>query len=287
MADKTTRQSKAQPKPYDPSKRGRKTRAQPKTLKHEAPAQSSAVSASAPAVPSPSLALPIPTSSTGSVLYRDFCKELVKSRYPGIEPRNDWELVFMAGSSLQGTAEEVYAELDREYLRDLNFNGSDTLEWLVSETLSRHVEPTGIKPPPKVTNKYVHVRPIPDTPYSIRLFPGSLSAAEYCLDFVHSASGEPVNSPFEFELWGVPDPETPWLSMPMTQRIRSIEHTHGVKQEDVLPGHEKFILRDGLTCVLVRPGKPKIRFTVPVRKSPAASEPAQEVVVLDFPKVIV
>ena len=145
-----------------------------------------------------------------------------------------------------------------------------------------------MKPLPKESNKYIHIRPIPDTKYSIRLFPGSISAAEYCMDFVDSASGEPVNSPFEFELWGVPDPDTPWLSMPITMQMRSIENSHGIKQEDILPGHEKFILRDGLTCVLIRPGKPKIQFKVPVRKMPEQPQPqgAPEVVILDFPEVI-
>ncbi|KAI9060941.1 hypothetical protein FKP32DRAFT_1594940 [Trametes sanguinea] len=146
------------------------------------------------------------------------------------------------------------------------------------------MEPTGMKPRPGEVSKYVHVRPIPDSKYSIRLFPGSISAAEYCMDFIDSATGEPVNSPFEFELWGVSDPDTPWLGMP-SQQLRSIERTHGIKQEDIRPGHEKFILRDGLTCVLIRPGKPGVRFTVPVRRRPE-TQPQPEVHILDFPKVI-
>ena len=137
-----------------------------------------------------------------------------------------------------------------------------------------------MKPLPKEVNKYVYIRSIPDTKYSIRLFPGSISAAEYCLDFVDSATGEPVNSPFEFELWAVENPETPWLSMPVTMQMRSIEYAHGIKQADILPGHEKFILRDGLTCVLIRPGKPKIQFTVPVRKLPDQAKAAPEDVVI-------
>ena len=76
--------------------------------------------------------------------------------------------------------------------------------------------------------------------------------------------------------------------MPIKMQMRSIENAHGIKQEDILPGHEKFILRDGLTCVLIRPGKPKIQFKVPVRKMPEQPQPqgAPEVVILDFPEVI-
>ncbi|KAI0371538.1 hypothetical protein BV20DRAFT_1043208 [Pilatotrama ljubarskyi] len=284
MPAKATRKSKAASKPYDASKKSRRARTQPKQSMVEG-SKSSATPASA--VHSPCLSLSIPTSDTGAVLYRDLCTEFVKSRYPGIKPRSDWELVFMTERSLNGITEEIYAELDKEFSEDVEQYGLEEIERMVAITLGRHVHHTGFKPLPKETNKYVYIRSIPDTPYSIRLFPGSLATAEYCLDFVDSASGEPVNSPFEFELWGVPDPETPWLSVPITQKIRSIERAHGIKQEDILPGHEKFILRDGLTCVLIRPGKPKIQFTVPIRKLPQAPAAAlEEVIVFELPKVI-
>lgn len=131
------------------------------------------------------------------------------------------------------------------------------------------------------------IRPIPDSKYSLRLFPGSFSAAEYCLDFVETATGKPVNSPFEYELWGVPNPDadTPWLSIPMCGKLRSIERSHGIKQADILPGEEKYILRDGQTCVLARPGKRSLRFTVPVRKMKSA-EVVDDMDVVDLPRYI-
>lgn len=77
---------------------------------------------------------------------------------------------------------------------------------------------------------------------------GSFSA-EYCPDLVETATGKPVNSPFEYELWGVPntDADTPWLSIPMCGKLRSTEQSHGMKQADVLPGEEKLVLRGGQT----------------------------------------
>lgn len=135
-----------------------------------------------------------------------------------------------------------------------------------------------------VDDKFGFIRPIPDSKYSLRLFPGSLSVAEYCLDFVDSATGEPINSPFEYELWGVPDPDTPWLSMPIIGKLRSIERGHGIKQEDILPGREKFVLRDGQTCILMRPGKRPARFTVPLRKL-ELTDVVEDVDVIDLPKV--
>lgn len=134
-------------------------------------------------------------------------------------------------------------------------------------------------------DKFVFVRPIPDSEYSFRLFPGSFSAAEYCMDFVDTATGEPVNSPFEYELWGVPDPDAPWLSMPITGKLHSIERAHGIKQKDIVPGEEKFVLRDGQTCVLMRPGKRPLRFTVPLRKAETVPV-VEDVDVADLPKIV-
>ncbi|KAL7280687.1 hypothetical protein PYCCODRAFT_1432596 [Trametes coccinea BRFM310] len=270
---KATRQSKAQNRPYDSSQRSRHTR-----VKRE-------VTTTVPSSITTTSASTKPNPGNGAAPFREFALQNVRSRNPGIEPRNDWELLQLSSRSIKGTPAEVYAWLDAKYAREVERDGVEEVEWCVAEMLNTWMEPTGMKPRPGEVSKYVHVRPIPDSKYSIRLFPGSISAAEYCMDFIDSATGEPVNSPFEYELWVVPDPDTPWLGMPMCQQMRSIERIHGIKQEDILPGHEKFILRDGLTCVLNRPGKPGVRFTVPVRKQPDA-KPPPEIHVLDFPKVI-
>ncbi|OSC98173.1 hypothetical protein PYCCODRAFT_1447577 [Trametes coccinea BRFM310] len=277
MKAKATRQSnlKASRQPYDGSKRTQKPRAQPKTS-----------TSGSSTVPSPCVPLTMPTTASGAVLYRDFCVQHVKERYRDVKPRNDWELLRMTEVSFKGTPEEIYAILDKQYQSFLNSFGEEC-EWMIAKSLNQYIEPTGLKPQPKENNKYIHICPIPDTKYSIRLFPGSISAAEYCLDFVDSASGEPVNSPFEFELWGIPDPDAPWLGIPITMQLRSMEQSHGIKQADILPGHEKFLLRDGQTCVLIRPGKPKVRFTVPVRKHPDTPQArAEDEIVLKLPKVI-
>ncbi|CDO75337.1 hypothetical protein BN946_scf184966.g5 [Trametes cinnabarina] len=138
---------------------------------------------------------------------------------------------------------------------------------------------------PRAHDPLVFVRPIPDSKYSIRLFPGSLSRAEYCMDFIDTKTGEPVNSPFEHELWSVPNSDTPWLTMPMVGKLRSAERGHGIKQDDILPGEEKYFLRDGQTCILTRPGKRSVRFTVPIRRRPEIEE-IETMDVLDFPKVV-
>ncbi|OSD05434.1 hypothetical protein PYCCODRAFT_1465330 [Trametes coccinea BRFM310] len=226
-----------------------------------------------------------PNPGKGAILFREACIHNIEIRNPGITPHNDWELLELSSQAYKGTPDEVYALLDELHAAEIEMVGAETLEWSCVEMLNTWVEPSGEKPLPGETSKYIFVRPIPESEYSIRLFPGSISAAEYCMDFVDSATGKPVNSPFEFELWGIPDPETPWLGMPICQQMHSIERIHGIKQEDILPGHEKFILRDGQTFALIRPGKIGMRFTAPVREQPE-TEPRPEIHVVDLPRVI-
>ncbi|OSD05427.1 hypothetical protein PYCCODRAFT_1465324 [Trametes coccinea BRFM310] len=254
MKKKSPRQSAAKHGPYDSLQRHRKSSAQ-----HGTSALASSLNATSSAAPISTN----PNPGKSAILFREACIYNIETHNPRIKPRSDWELVQLSAQPYKGTPDEVYALLDE----------------LHAAQIEQH------KPLPGETSKYIFVRPIPESEYSIRLFPGSISAAEYCMDFVDSATGEPVNSPFEFELWGIPDPETPWLGMPICQQMHSIERIHGIKQEDILPGHEKFILRDGQTFALIRPGKIGMRFTVPVRKQPEA-EPSSGVHVADLPRVI-
>ena len=100
------------------------------------------------------------------------------------------------------------------------------------------------------------------------------------MDFVHSATDKPVNSPFKFELWSVPNSMVPCPSM----RIRSLERSWGVAPAELVAGEEKFVLKDGMTCVLRRPGHRDLRFTVPIRVAAVAS--FMDVDVADFPAVV-
>ena len=125
------------------------------------------------------------------------------------------------------------------------------------------------------------MRQIPRSKYSIRLFPGSPALREYCLDFVETRSGRPVNSPFEFGLWTIGNHTARHVYGPV--RLRSLESAFGYSQRDILPGEEKFVLSDGMTCLLTRRGHKPVRFTVPTRTE--ALEPFDGDV-LDFPERI-
>ncbi|KAI0819562.1 hypothetical protein BC628DRAFT_1011084, partial [Trametes gibbosa] len=149
------------------------------------------------------------------------------------------------------------------------------------KTLSIEQDITGLKPRPGDFG--VFIRSIPNSKYSIRLFPGSKAASEYCMDFVLSATGEPVNSPFKFNLFAGPGPSTP-VGFAPTVGIRPLECSFGIAQKDIRPGAEKFLLRDGQLCTLQRPGHRDVRFTVPIRSRPEPPQP--HVDTLELPEYI-
>ncbi|KAL1950998.1 hypothetical protein VTO73DRAFT_147 [Trametes versicolor] len=279
MKTKSAREPSKALQPYDNAKRPRK-----RTIKAQ---KSIAPPILAPASASSNISSTHPRPAPGAVQYRKLCIEQVHKLYPGIEARSDFDLERLSSRRYKGDPAEIYAALDKDLASNARAHGYEYIMECARKLMDSYIEPTGMKPGTSVyfDDKGVFVRPIPDSKYSLRLFPGSLSAAEYCLDFVDSATGKPVNSPFEYELWGVPDPDAPWLSMPITAKLRSIERGHGIKQKDIRPGAEKFVLRDGQTCVLMRPGKRPARFTVPLRRVETAGV-VEDVDVIDLPKVV-
>ncbi|KAI0642957.1 hypothetical protein C8Q79DRAFT_198853 [Trametes meyenii] len=153
-----------------------------------------------------------------------------------------------------------------------------------TRVMDERVESTGVKPD-GLGGPDVFIEAIPDSEYSIRLFPGSLSNSEYCLDFIDSRTGEPVNSPFKFDLICVPDPNAPIGSDPMF-RMRPLECAFGIEADKIKPGNEKFVFRDGQHCVLRRPGLRDVRFTIPIRRRPQAVLPTPDAHFLHFPQYI-
>ncbi|KAI9062945.1 hypothetical protein FKP32DRAFT_1628462 [Trametes sanguinea] len=269
-------QNNAAKGPYDTSKRAGKR----KPVLDAKPATPSSSTLSVDPLHKP------PTApGKGMVLFRDICLDVIRKFYPNTKPRNDFDIVQLGSQTKRADdPEALYAWIDECHKSSVEILGREVTDHSVKTLLDTYMEQTGKKP--VEDDPLVFVRPIPDCKYSIRLFPGALSASEYCMDFVDSATGEPVNSPFEHELWSVPNPDTPWLSMPMVGKLRSAERNHGIKQEDIRPGEEKYFLRDGQTCVLMRPGKRPVRFTVPVRRRPELQEATEAVDVLDLPKVV-
>lgn len=214
----------------------------------------------------------------------------IVEHFPTFKPRGDID-VFVLGSSYkwyQGPAHEdhIYAWVDEEFAKRVERGGGEErMMQRLSRSLNAVVEVTGvrvnsvyarpnvhthalctpqIKPEPAEECPNVFVCPIPNSDFSVRLFPGAFGRQEYCLDFVRTDTREAVNSPFDFEMWAVPGPSSsPQVVVPM--RIRSLESASGVTPEDMKPGAEKFVLRDGMNCLLKRPGHRTARFVVPIR----------------------
>lgn len=140
---------------------------------------------------------------------------------------------------------------------------------------------------PEAIERPIHglfINPIPDTKYSIRIWPGPIFNSIYNMDFVLS---QPVNSPFEFLLWAIASIDNSWATTGMFPRqIHSLERT--IKPEKgISQGEGKFILEDGEAYAIRRPGKCDTLFVIPKRSimNPPCSIPPNGDV-LNFPSSI-
>ncbi|KAH9847612.1 hypothetical protein C2E23DRAFT_494194 [Lenzites betulinus] len=214
---------------------------------------------------------------------RDVYIETARNLYPYYTPKNDFEILVLSGGSYRGVAllEGIMQHIEEEMEKSIDA-WQGTREFVLqnaTKTLDTKADITGLKP--RAGDPGVYIRPLPNSEYSIRLFPGSKVASEYCLDFVLSATGEPVNSPFKFNLFAGPGPTTP-VGFAPTVGIQSLERSFGVAPKDMRPGAEKFVLRDGQLCTLQRPGHNDVQFTVPLRRRPEPPKP--NVDILELPQ---
>ncbi|KII84210.1 hypothetical protein PLICRDRAFT_179876 [Plicaturopsis crispa FD-325 SS-3] len=218
--------------------------------------------------------------------------EVCQRMNPQLQPRSgemrDWDIQMIATIKTSGIDANNFAawsdskleNLYRDLLPEEKPRRREEILRSMKQLLDGPPEAVGRKPRPGEGD--IHIRKIPDSEYSFRLWGRGLDAThKYCLDWVHSQTGEPVNSPFgeDYELWAVPNRRTPWIPCP-TSRLCSAERAFGVAQKDILPGQEKFILLEGTACLFKRPGKQPIYFEVPVR--PRQDDTNQDVLVLDF-----
>ncbi|KAI0819716.1 hypothetical protein BC628DRAFT_968081 [Trametes gibbosa] len=216
---------------------------------------------------------------------RDVYLETIQQFYPYYTPKNDFEILVLSGGQYEGVAsmEGIMQYVEKRMRSAMSaFRGSQ--EFIIqnaSKTLNMVPDITGLKPRPGDFG--VFIRPIPNSEYSLRLFPGCKAASEYCLDFVLSATGEPVNSPFEFNLFAGPGPSTP-VGFAPTMGIEPLECSFGIARKDIRPGAEKFVLRDGQRCTLQRPGHKDVQFTVPMRHRP--EPPRVDVDTIELPEYV-
>ncbi|KAI0768662.1 hypothetical protein BD413DRAFT_629352 [Trametes elegans] len=234
--------------------------------------------------PSPPESSPPPGASPEAteVTARFYYLEFIRKAHPGMQPQNDFELVTLGSDWLWGltTREQKREWLAYQWAEQVAIHGgADVALQRATALADTPGECTGRKPLPGEPN--VTLIPLHNSGYAMRLWPGSFTAAEYCLDFVKKSTGEAVRTPPGYALWFVPDPSTPWLQGSAPVELVSLERGHGIPEDEILEGEEKFVLRDGMNCVLRRPGCRDARFTMPLR--PRAETPYDDMDVLAVP----
>ncbi|KAA1470052.1 hypothetical protein DENSPDRAFT_835758 [Dentipellis sp. KUC8613] len=207
---------------------------------------------------------------------REASKRYVRGLYPHITPQDDYELslLLFGGFDKNGTVEEFH-----EYVIDMLEISWDTnrrmgkknaIAKLREDAKKQMNGPsflTGMKPLPD--QSYVHIRPIPGSQFSMRLWvTSSPNANRWCLDFVQATTGEAVNTPPNFELHAAPDLKKPWLPF-LGKRLHPMCYGLGVKRGSANTGTETYLLLSGMSCSLARPGHKPVVFTVPTLPQPA------------------
>ncbi|EIW52414.1 uncharacterized protein TRAVEDRAFT_53837 [Trametes versicolor FP-101664 SS1] len=264
-------------KPYDSSKRSKANSKHLATL---------STSLSVAGTPSTSSTPPSQSTRPTKRLHtmREVAMKTIRKHYPYFTPRNDWEVLYLSSAPYSGSEAGLYERLDNYLALDIKEQGSyKSVVRRATRDLDEPWEMTGLKPSPG--DPEVFVRPLPGSEYSIRLFSGNAASKDYCLDFVLTSTGEPVNSPFKFDLFTLPNPDAPVGSVP-TVRMCPLEHSFGISQSEIDPGEEKFLLHDGQHCLLRRPGHRDVRFKVPTRRRPKPEAPPVDADILDFPDII-
>ncbi|EIW52413.1 uncharacterized protein TRAVEDRAFT_53836 [Trametes versicolor FP-101664 SS1] len=223
-----------------------------------------------------------PTKPLHSI--RELAMKKIRKHYPYFTPRNDWEVLYLSNAPYSGSEAGLYERLDKFLAVNIQEQGSyDAVVAGATKELDELLDWTGFKPSPG--DPEVFVRPLSGSEYSIRLFSGNAESKDYCLDFVLTSTGEPVNSPFKFDLLCLPDPNAP-IGLTPIMSMHPLECAFGIPQHEIEPGEEKFLLHDGQHCLLRRPGHRDVRFTVPIRRRLQVEAAPVDADVLAFPEYI-
>ncbi|KAI0026933.1 hypothetical protein K488DRAFT_63814, partial [Vararia minispora EC-137] len=212
---------------------------------------------------------------------RPLLQYVAKRGYPDINPRNDYEVSQLAcGNYKPQKHGDFYAWVERELHIDAQLVCPEDVERgkeiVLSRSKARLDKPaciSGFKPMPG-DNEDVHICPIPNSEFSIRLFGKYMEdKQQYGLDFVRTSTGKSENSPFQYDLFTVSDPDVqtagPMMG-PRSGRLFSVESGLGLEPSEIRPGAEKFIMFEGMCCLLKRKGHRDVYFKVPVRPKPKA-----------------
>ncbi|KAF7773693.1 hypothetical protein Agabi119p4_5860 [Agaricus bisporus var. burnettii] len=142
-----------------------------------------------------------PRTTKHTPVFRTSYMEVSKLKYPNIQPRNDWDLALLAsftGSPSLTSNEKFYAYSDDEMraqyhnlgLTDKEIKDGRARAEVIkqaTEILDSPGTAVGLKPRPGDDD--VHIRAIPNSDYSIRMWGTNMETnREYCFDFVETAT---------------------------------------------------------------------------------------------------
>ncbi|KAI0642814.1 hypothetical protein C8Q79DRAFT_928664 [Trametes meyenii] len=203
-------------------------------------------------------------------------EEQARKINPGLTPKDDLERI------LFGSGEDVSHIVDRDawvvegWKELIEEHGSKAdAEAALRDYMDQMVETTGLCKPSSddPDAKYLSIplrAGVPHINLSLRFWPGPYSQAEYYMDFFRSDIREPVNVPEGYQVWMIPDPDKPWIQV-VGMQLLSLEKAYGIPSNEINPGAEKFLLRDGLIRQLTYHEEVVLRFEVPMRQGAAGA----------------
>ncbi|TFY60564.1 hypothetical protein EVG20_g7372 [Dentipellis fragilis] len=218
--------------------------------------------------------------------FREFCIRFNHEFYPQITPRDDYELRMLTDGEFKkdGTNEEFYDFVRRQsHEASLDEQGNAELmakrRAKVKARLDGPSYVAGAKPFPGQDT--VKTRPIPNSPYSLRLWPtGNPVFNIWAIDFVRTETGDVVVTPPNFALSIVPDLDAPWLPC-SGMEMRPIWHAWGKMPESITPVMETYLAPAGASCRVARSGQRDVLFKLPVPPQPASTS-HKDADILDF-----
>ena len=208
----------------------------------------------------------------------------VRTRFPTYTPLNDFEIFILGLQHNAVPGHDLREWLDAKFAEQVSFMGSPELAIAKArEFLDTTGGITGVRFDSLVF----------DWTRNLLIFACRHSAnrarshqMSMFVDFVRTSTGKPVDCPPGFEFWAVSTGPA-GLALPF-RRLRSLDDTFScIKLKLPQPVQrsesdaDTFVVRDGQTYLVKRPGQCNIHFTVPNRQPPANEGPEDHV--LDFP----
>ncbi|KAI0712003.1 hypothetical protein C8Q76DRAFT_566976, partial [Earliella scabrosa] len=198
---------------------------------------------------------------------RELYQKIVRSTFPNFRPRNDFDLMELGAGGYDDVLEEDLRDyLDEDWEEFVEAMGGDAVYVLGLVQLKLNERPyvTGTKP--SAGSPDTIIKRIPGSKYCLRIWPGSPDRREHCVDFALAEDTDrPVKPPGGYELCVESPTNRSWLGVGLNA-LKTLEEIMGVPKEQRKPEEAKFIVLDGMTCLLKCPrGIDDVRIDIPVR----------------------